>query len=633
MARDPHQAAAGGSGPQTTSHHTGPEADARLRRRYGRERRFKFFGLGAITLALAGLAWLLITVLSTGVTALWTHEIDLEIALDPQIIDPGGTGDPAVLRRADYRALLAASLQERFPDVRAEIADSAADLSDIEARASAAQQRADALNAAIETQTADLLGLVDEPLAEEELLFAVLDNPERIGDAVTVTVPGSDGLAAYLDGDTQRLSAGQRSVIAGLEADADADVARTDGGGVRLTFRVPLDEAVVDPRGRRDEGDLERAPFDQILALALAGYGEAGAGPLATALAERRAARAEAEALDRTLREQRRRGFDLLEELLGLVSVSGASRQLRDRVVADPDLVGTTVSITAPVDTDVDQFLKGYIQADVPEDLRALTDREIGWVEGLRADGLLRSVPNWSFFTSPDSQDPALAGIASALAGTALLLVLTMILSVPIGVAAAIYLEEFAPRNRLVSFIEVNINNLAAVPSIVFGLLGLAVFINFFGLPLSSPLVGGLVLTLMTLPTVIISTRAALRAVPPSIREGALGVGASPLQTVFHHVLPLAMPGIMTGSIIGMAQALGETAPLLLIGMVAFVTEVPTSFTEPAAALPVQVFLWADRPEQGFRELTSLAIMVLLSFMVLMNGLAIALRSRFERRW
>jgi len=240
---------------------------------------------------------------------------------------------------------------------------------------------------------------------------------------------------------------------------------------------------------------------------------------------------------------------------------------------------------------------------------------------------------NRNFFTQGDSREPELAGIRGAAMGSLFTLIITLGLSFPIGVAAAVYLEEFAPRNRWTDLIEVNINNLAAVPSIIFGLLGLAIFINFFHVPRSVPVVGGLVLTLMTLPTIIISSRAAIKAVPPSIRDAAIGVGASPMQVVLHHVLPLAMPGMLTGAIIGMAQALGETAPLLMIGMVAFIVDVPGGFTDPATVLPVQIFLWADSPERAFVEKTSAAIMVLLAFLILMNTLAVVLRKRLERRW
>jgi phosphate transport system permease protein len=268
-----------------------------------------------------------------------------------------------------------------------------------------------------------------------------------------------------------------------------------------------------------------------------------------------------------------------------------------------------------------------------PEANRRVNDREVAWLESLRERGVMESVFNWAFFTSGDSREPELAGIRGALVGSALTLLVTLALCLPIGVAAAIYLEEFAPKNRVTEIIEVNINNLAAVPSIVFGLLGLAMFLNFFGLPRSAPVVGGLVLALLVLPTIIIAARAALKAVPPSIKEAALGVGASHQQAIFHHVLPLATPGIMTGTIIGMAHALGETAPLLMIGMVAFIVEIPIGITDAATVLPVQIYLWSDLPEIAFRSKTAAAIMVLLAFLFVMNGAAIYLRKRFERRW
>jgi phosphate transport system permease protein len=264
---------------------------------------------------------------------------------------------------------------------------------------------------------------------------------------------------------------------------------------------------------------------------------------------------------------------------------------------------------------------------------RRLSDKEIVWLMSLRDKGLVETGFNSLFFKRGDSREAEVAGLLGGMIGSALVLFVTLMLSLPIGVAAAIYLEEFAPKNRLTQIIEVNINNLAAVPSIVFGLLGLAVFLNFFGLPRSSAVVGGMVLSLMTLPTIIIASRAAIRAVPPSIREGALGVGASKQQAVFHHVLPLAMPGIFTGTIIGMAQALGETAPLLMIGMVAFIVDVPGSFTDAATVLPVQIYLWSDLPEAAFQAKTAGAIMVLLGFLFIMNALAVVLRRRFERRW
>ena len=318
--------------------------------------------------------------------------------------------------------------------------------------------------------------------------------------------------------------------------------------------------------------------------------------------------------------------------LYGIVS-SGASFILRERVLADPGLIGETRRVWAPADDDVDMLVKGHIDRNAPEAERRVKDDQIAWIERLEQAGRIEKRFNTTFFTAGDSREPELAGIRGAAAGSFLTLLVTLALSFPIGVAAAVYLEEFAPTNRLTDLIEVNINNLAAVPSIIFGLLGLAVFINFFGLPRSAPLVGGLVLTLMTLPTIIIASRAALKSVPPSIREAALGMGASRMQTITHHVLPLAMPGMLTGTIIGMAQALGESAPLLMIGMVAFIVDVPGGLLDPSTVLPVQIFLWADSPERAFVERTSAAIMVLLAFLITMNALAVVLRRRFERRW
>lgn len=318
--------------------------------------------------------------------------------------------------------------------------------------------------------------------------------------------------------------------------------------------------------------------------------------------------------------------------LRALVS-SGATFQLQESVAQDPSFIGKTIPLWFPASDEVDMVMKGHFKRTAPEEERPINDLQLRWIDRLAAENRIAFRFNKGFFTSGDSREPELAGIWGATTGSFFTLLVTLVLSFPIGVASAVYLEEFAPRNRLTDLIEVNINNLAAVPSIVFGLLGLSVFLNFFQMPRSAPVVGGLVLTLMTFPTIIIAGRAALKSVPPSIREAALGVGASKMQTVVHHVLPLAFPGILTGTIIGMARALGETAPLLMIGMVAFIVDIPRGFTDPSTALPVQIYLWADSPERAFVEKTSAAIMVLLAFMILMNSAAIYLRKRFERRW
>jgi phosphate transport system permease protein len=431
-------------GPMAPPHLRRPDlSEARLRRRYAAERRFRLYGMGAIAAAAAMLLLLVGTIVVNGYTAFFQTFVGLDINFASDTIDPEGTRDPATLRQANYQALIKRALEARFPEVE----------------------------------------------------------------------------------------------------------------------------------GRR----------------------------------EKRA-------------------------LAGLVS-SGAALTLQDMVLANPDLIGTTRRVWVKSSDDVDSFVKGKIPRDVPEADRRVKDNEVAWIDALKADGLMDVRFNTTFFTAGDSREPEQAGIWGAVVGSFLTLVVTLLLSFPVGVLAAVYLEEFAPKNRWTDLIEVNINNLAAVPSIVFGLLGLAVFLNFFGLPRSAPLVGGMVLALMTLPTIIIAGRAALKSVPPSVREAALGVGASQVQAVAHHVVPLAMPGILTGAIIGMARALGETAPLLMIGMVAFIVDIPHGFTDPATVLPVQIYLWADSPERAFVAKTSAATLVLLFFLIGMNALAVVLRKRFERRW
>jgi phosphate transport system permease protein len=369
-----------------------------------------------------------------------------------------------------------------------------------------------------------------------------------------------------------------------------------------IQLPVTFDASVIDPEGALDPETLRRANYAALIRKA-----QREVFPEVTARRDTRA--------------------------LGSMISVGASSHLRDMVLADPDLIGTTKEVWLLADDDIDMLVKGHIDRKLPESDRRVKDQTVGWVERLESEGRIEKRFNTIFFTHGTSREPELAGIAGALMGSFYTLALTLLFSFPIGVGAALYLEEFAPKNRWTDLIEVNINNLAAVPSIVFGLLGLAVFIGIFGVPRSTPLVAALVLSLMTLPTIIIASRAALKSVPPSIREAALGVGASPLQTQLHHVLPLAMPGMLTGTIIGMAQALGETAPLLMIGMIAFIVDIPSGFTSPSTVLPVQIFLWADSPERAFVERTSAAIMVLLAFLILMNLTAVLLRRRFERRW
>jgi phosphate transport system permease protein len=382
----------------------------------------------------------------------------------------------------------------------------------------------------------------------------------------------------------------------------------------QFSFPVELTAEVLDPDGNRNR--------DEMVKVTTIGYNKVLAAAFQAELTRRGIAQ---------------EGVD--EADVGDLISKEAAGQLRARVLADPSLVGTTIDATVLAAGRVDGYLKGRVTLETAERDSLITPDQLRLAEQLRAAGLLQSGWNWGFLTSADASDqrPEGAGLGIALIGSAYMMLLVLVMCVPVGVAASIYLEEFAPKNRWTDAIEVNIANLAAVPSIVFGILGLAIFINFAGLPQSSSIVGALVLSLMTLPTIIIATRAAIRAVPPSIRDAALGVGASKMQTVFHHVLPLAMPGILTGTILGLASALGETAPLLLIGMVAFVDNYPSAPLEgvmdPATALPVQVYSWASRADPAFIERSNGAIIVLLVFLVIMNVAAILLRRRFERRW
>mgnify|MGYP003663587720 CR=1 FL=1 len=381
-----------------------------------------------------------------------------------------------------------------------------------------------------------------------------------------------------------------------------------------VTMDVFLDPAKLDKKGNLDPKDLQKITTFTIQPLIQA-------------------------SLEKTMKE---RGIAVegvnAKQAVELISKE-APAQLRQFVLNDPSQIGKTVQFDLLASGRIDGYYKGRVTMASAALDRNVSPGQLMLADKLKQAGMLESRFNWLFFTAPDASDtrPEAAGLGVAIIGSAYMMLIVLVLALPIGVAASIYLEEFAPQNRWTDLIEVNIANLAAVPSIVFGILGLAIFINFVGLPQSAPVVGGLVLTLMTLPTIIIATRAALKAVPPSINDAALGIGASKMQAIFHHILPLAAPGILTGTIIGLAQALGETAPLLLIGMVAFVREYPGAppegFFDPASALPVQVYNWTQRGDPAFVERASGAIIVLLIFLLIMNAIAILLRRRFERRW
>jgi phosphate transport system permease protein len=369
-----------------------------------------------------------------------------------------------------------------------------------------------------------------------------------------------------------------------------------------VELEVYLDRTRLDPQGDLSDASMFAGEADQVI-------------------------------LEAALKSISEEGGRKTKKALRKMLSSGSSLRLIEYVQKHPEQFGTNQSLKFALDDDIDSLLRGFIKRETPEADRRINDFTISIVDKWSDSGLISyELSDYLFFGSA-SRDAEMAGIKGALIGSLLTLVICVSIAFPLGVAAAVYLEEIAPKNRFTEIIEININNLAAVPSVVFGIMGLAIFIVTFGMPRSVPLVGGIVLALMTLPTIIISSRAAIRAVPPSIRDAALGIGASKMQTIFHHVIPLAMPGMLTGTIIGMAQALGETAPLLMIGMVAFIVDIPGAVTDPATVLPVQIFMWADFPERMFVQKTSAAIIVLLAFLITMNASAIALRKKLERRW
>ena len=579
----------GRSAPATSSQPSGAAVEERrLRARRRAEIRFRLMGVAAVCAAGLALATLVGSLLVQGVSALSAYQITLDVEI-PESVDPEGTGDPTVIRRANFNGLLQTALRTEFPQVTA---------------------RGD---------LRDLFGLVSS-INAGALLDRVIDDPSLVGETVTVEMPISDDADLYFKG-----RATPRRRITGP---APVDVSIDDAGVVTLTARQDdafgflLDDLKREVLAAADAASAEAARREAVVeedenrARARAAQVETGRA---------RAAELRARALDPTAPEPLGATTPSL-----LIYIDGGVVKVEE---ATPDRV--TGQALVPLETDAAAPAGDWrmLYLATPEASRRISDSQIVWAEALRDQGRVERVFNGWLFTRSDSREPELAGMKGALIGSVLTMFVTMLMAAPIGVATALYLEEFAPKNRWTTVIEVNINNLAAVPSIVFGLLGLAVFINFFALPRSAPLVGGMVLALMTLPTIIISTRASLKAVPPSIRAGALAVGASPVQTVFHHVLPLAAPGILTGSIIGLAQALGETAPLLMIGMVAFVADPPTGLTSPSTVLPVQIFLWSDSAERSFESRTAALILSLLALMVVLNIVAVVLRRRFERRW
>ncbi len=587
---------------ELTGMHSGTTAAKRTAKRRAAEVRLKLYGVIAIFLAGAALVALLWSVVGKASGALTETYLTLPITIDAQEIDPDGTGDTNTIRRADFSGLARDMLRAEFPSASGR---------------TARRQLSDLISSGAAFELADKIA------ADPSLLDETIDYPFLASDVTDLYLKGDFGelaekpttgnLTLTPDGDDfiVRSSAGDFEaaldrVKEALVIQADAvrrKAALQENGVVEFTRRAEAAETAEEREKNEKLATSRAAQRDKLLAEA-----------------EAIEARAAADGGDEELTDENRSVFIKVAD--GWLKMS---RITPEGGVAEP-VIPMAREVTAS-----NQW--GLYVTDLPENARKVSDNQIIWIETLQDRGQVDVVFNSRFFTAGDSREPELAGILGAAVGSFWTMVVTFALAFPIGVAAAIYLEEFAPKNKFTDFIEVNINNLAAVPSIVFGLLGLSLFLGVFGVPRSAPIAGGLVLALMTLPTIIIASRAAIRAVPPSIRDAAVGLGASPLQASFHHVLPLAMPGILTGTIIGMAQALGETAPLIMIGMVAFIVDIPQGITDSASVLPVQVFRWSDFPERAFEARTAAAICVLLLFLVVMNAIAVFLRKRFERRW
>jgi phosphate transport system permease protein len=593
-------------------------AKARIRARYRAEARFKFYGIAAVAITATFLAVVLTDIFIRGLPAFTQYELNMQVKVDAAEIDPQGTRDLSVIRAGDYQLLVRNALRAQFPEVT-------------------------------DRQGRRLLDGILSSGASDKLRERVVANPSLIGQTIPIPVLISDDADLFYKGRSTpvlRTPGEGAATVSGTEGDVTIRTSGKDFAERTIEVKRLLS---VRARAERTEAarlarvvtavNARKTALEASLAEARNVPGRVGG------LEERIKATAdEARSLSGRVKELEDSATNLQARFDNASGSEEMTPQLPSLLVAingglvkatEIDSSGIKGTVLLPLKSDAEAKSGTWqiVAYSTAENDRRVSDREVAWLERLRQDGVVESKFNWAFFTSGDSREPELAGIRGALVGSALTLLVTLGLCVPFGVAGAIYLEEFAPKNRLTELIEVNINNLAAVPSIVFGLLGLAVFLNFFGLPRSAPVVGGLVLALLVLPTIIIASRAALKAVPPSIKEAALGVGASHQQAIFHHVLPLAMPGIMTGTIIGMAHALGETAPLLMIGMVAFIVEVPGGISDAATVLPVQIYLWSDLPEIAFQSKTAAAIIVLLMFLFVMNGLAIFLRRRFERRW
>ena len=591
---------------------------ANMKKRYATEKLFRGFGLAMVATAILACGLLVVSILAQSVPALTENRLHLTLNVSAAKADPIGKGNALEIReQGDFYGMVQDGLVERFPSAEAD-------------------------------GTLDDLFDVTTSLAAVPIGKTIAADPSLIGKTLDVALPVNDDLDLFLKGafgKTLEIK-GRGPLVVALQPDGsfalsgDGQAFATAAQTLRNNLSqkaAALEQVLVTKRQRLGAGQAQvKALNARLTAAKSAKTGVAGVeasleqaqsnvdglvGEISVDTANIVAFRASARGESGPLQLSDDKPTLLIETKSGTYKVQSLTP------------AGATAKLMVRPQSGDTQSDWQIIQIATPQSGRAVNDETIAYGRQLKAQNAIRSALNTTIFTNSDSNEPELSGLLSAFIGSLLTLAVTACLAVPIGVATAVYLEEFAPKNWLTDFIEVNINNLAAVPSIVFGLLGFAVFLTFFNMPRSAPIVGGIVLALMSLPVIIIASRAALKAVPPSIREAALGVGASKMQTIFHHVLPLAMPGIMTGSILAMAHALGETAPLLMIGMVAFIADVPTGLTDSATVLPVELFMWAGRPERAWEPRTALAIILLLIFMIVMNGIAIYLRRKFERRW
>ncbi len=602
--------------------HTSQQAKKRLQKRYAKEKRFRLIGLGAVLVAGLFLAVLLATIIVDAIPVLRQHSVTVTVPLNAEEIDPEGKRTAASVSGANYGGLIKDFLREKYPNVTSRREKKA--LYGIISSSA---------NLTIQEQVMANPQLVGKPLQSEVLLSDYADlyfkgsvsDKSKIETAGIASPVGTEGEVKILStsNDFGKLLTEVKQGLTVQLKEIERNIAGQNRVLTRLQQRKTAIEQSLTSASETEKAELQKR-LDQIEKDKAAAENLIGQNnDKAADLKSRISTAGNSLAVDRDISSY-------------IISINGGKVKVKQ--VSNTEIIGEAIlPLSSEQDSQNGQW--EITKISPPESERQISDKEIIWLDQLQAEGLVKNHFNTQFFTAGASREAEVAGIWGAVVGTFYTMLITMALSFPIGVGAAIYLEEFAPKNRITDLIEVNINNLAAVPSIVFGLLGLAMFLNIFGMPRSAPLVGGMVLALMTLPTIIIASRAALKAVPPSIKEAALGIGASHMQAVFHHNLPLAMPGILTGSIIGMAQALGETAPLLMIGMVAFIVDIPGAtgfaqgFTDPATVLPVQIYMWADFPEKLFQQKTAAAIVVLLMFLVAMNAIAIFLRKKFERRW